>query len=145
MTKSVNKLEHNAAALKRWRSRLSRAIRMVEKLEKQRKRLEAAAIAPPRPRAHALISDPATLLPAIQEAIEDHGLSQKPKPADDLAIPAFLQRKKLDPVAAEIKAEQEATKRAKARGRIDKMKAKQRGDLKKMPLTGKAALAAINS
>jgi hypothetical protein len=63
----------------------------------------------------------------------------------DTGIPAFLQRKKLDPVAEQIKADQEATKKAKARGRIDRMKAKQRGDLKKMPLTGKAALAAIRA
>jgi hypothetical protein len=83
-----------------------------------------------------------TLGPAIREAAEDQGLIQKA--ADDLAIPSFLQRKKLDPVAAEIKAEQEATKKAKAKGRIEKMKAKQRGDLKKMPLSGKAALAAIH-
>lgn len=145
-------LEHNAAALKRWRSRLSRAIRMVEKLERQRKRLEmkprtlsqaeivqAIIAKPTRPRAHADIGNPSTLLPAIQEAIAD----QLPK--DDLAIPAFLQRKKLDPEAEQVKAEQDATKKAKARGRIEKMKAKQRGDLKKMPLSGKAALAAIRA
>jgi hypothetical protein len=163
MKKSIDKLEHNAAALKRWRSRLSRAIRMVDKLEKQRKRLEVAAANPPkpipasalvaavktvvRPRGHFVLTDPSTFGPAIQEAMQDQGVGQitapKPKPADDLAIPAFLQRKKLDPAAAEIKAEQDATKKLKAKGRIEKMKAKQRGDLKRMPLSGKAALAAI--
>ena len=50
-----------------------------------------------------------------------------------------------DPVAEQIKAEQEATKKQKARGRIEKMKAKQRGDLKKMPLSGKAALEHIRN
>jgi hypothetical protein len=45
--------------------------------------------------------------------------------------------------AAEIKAEQEARKRAKAAGRIAKLKAKKNGDTQKMPLEGKAALAAI--
>jgi hypothetical protein len=68
----------------------------------------------------------------------------EPPPEIDTGIPTFLQRKKLDPVAEQIKAEQEETKRAKARGRVEKMKAKQRGDLKKMPLSGKAALAAID-
>jgi hypothetical protein len=92
-----------------------------------------------RPRGHALISDLTTLMPAIQEALVD---SKKAEP--DLGIPDFLNRK-LDPVAAQIKSEQEETKRAKARGRIEKMKAKQRGDLKKMPLTGKAALDAIRN
>ena len=69
----------------------------------------------------------------------------KPAPPDDLSIPTFLQRKKLDPVAAAIKLEQEEQKLAKSRGRIEKMKAKQRGDLSKMPLTGKAALDAIRN
>jgi hypothetical protein len=39
----------------------------------------------------------------------------------------------------------EAKRRAKARARIAKLLAKQRGDLTKMPLSGKAALAAIKS
>jgi hypothetical protein len=65
------------------------------------------------------------------------------KPTDDLAIPTFLKREPLDPVAAEIKAEQEETKRRKARGRIEKMKAKKSGATTAMPLTGKAALDAI--
>ena len=40
-------------------------------------------------------------------------------------------------------AEIEDRRRAKARGRISKLLAKKRDDLRKMPLTGKAALAAI--
>lgn len=40
-------------------------------------------------------------------------------------------------------AEQREAKRNKARGRIEKMKAAQRGETKKMPLQGKEALAAI--
>jgi hypothetical protein len=39
----------------------------------------------------------------------------------------------------------EAKRLAKARARIAKLKAKQRGDLAKMPLSGRAALAAIRS
>ena len=130
---TINKLDHNAAAIKRWRSRLKRAMTMLDKLEKQRKRLEAKPkMVVPSPGAARLIPEK----PVSANRPAAH-------PADDIAIPAFLQRKKLDPVAEQIKTEQEATKKAKARGRIEKMKAKQRGDLKKMPLTGKAALAAI--
>jgi hypothetical protein len=71
-------------------------------------------------------------------------------PADD-DIPAFLRRgqaaqQAADTVIAEqIKAEQAATKKRKAAGRIATMKAKKAGDTRKMPLTGRAALAAIRS
>jgi len=110
-------------------------------LERQRKRLEAAAIKPPKPVTFAE--------PVMREIIEQPKAEapkvETPKPDDNLAIPTFLQRKKLDPVAAEIASQQEATKRVKARGRIDKMKAKRRGDLKRMPLSGKAALDAIRN
>jgi pyruvate/2-oxoglutarate dehydrogenase complex dihydrolipoamide acyltransferase (E2) component len=39
----------------------------------------------------------------------------------------------------------EARRLIKARARITTLKAKQRGDLRKMPLTGKAALKAIKA
>jgi hypothetical protein len=39
----------------------------------------------------------------------------------------------------------EDRRRAKSRARIAKLLAKKRGDLRKMPLSGKAALAAINA
>lgn len=45
--------------------------------------------------------------------------------------------------AAELRAEQAARKLAKSRGREATKRAKQRGELKRMPPTGKAALAAI--
>ena len=50
------------------------------------------------------------------------------------------------PLTAEAKALAdgvEAKRKAKSRARIAKLLAQQRGDLKKMPLSGKAALAAI--
>ena len=145
MKKKQMTLEQNEAAIKRWRSKLKRAMSMLDKLERQRKRLEAAAVRASIP-AHPTVDSEATLgaLPPKPEPLAVTIIKEMVAP-DDLAIPAFLQRKKLDPVAAEIAAEQEATKKAKARGRIEKMKAKQRGDLKKMPLTGKAALAAIRA
>jgi imidazoleglycerol phosphate dehydratase HisB len=135
--------------LTRGQSRLRRAVNMIDKLEKQLKRMEKAArvdlaIAPPtatRPRAHAAISDLAsTLGPAIQEAIADQKVTEI-----DTSIPAFLQRKKLDPAAQQIADEQADIKRRKAAGRIAKMKAKKSGELSKMPLTGKAALDAIRN
>jgi hypothetical protein len=46
---------------------------------------------------------------------------------------------------ASILAEQAEMKKKKAAARAGKMKAKKSGDLKKMPLEGKAALAVINS
>jgi len=79
------------------------------------------------------------------------------RPKDDgLAIPEFLKRgvaKEFDrlkeekaaeqAVADSIRAEQAERKKLKARGRIATMKAKQSGATKRMPLTGKAALAAL--
>src|SRR5262245_48232055 len=46
-------------------------------------------------------------------------------------------------VRAEIEREQAERKTAKARGRIAKMKAQRSGETRRMPLQGKAALAAI--
>lgn len=127
-------LNTNTMALKRWRSRLKRAMTMIDKLEKQRRRMEAR----PKPPTHDLGYDLAVTL----------GKRPAPKPFTsaeiDTGIPAFLQRK-LDPVAAEIKQEQEATKKKKAAGRIAKMKAKQSGETRRMPLTGRAALEAIRN
>lgn len=67
---------------------------------------------------------------------------------DGLDIPGFLARKregerKDREAAAAIRAEQAERKTLKSRGRIAKMKAVQNGDTKRMPLTGRAALAAI--
>ena len=68
--------------------------------------------------------------------------SLKAKEASDLAIPGFLQRTKPSKdaeVAAAIKQEQEDHKKAKARGRIAKLKAQKAGDTKRMPLSGREA------
>ena len=150
-------------ALARWKPRLKRAVNAIDKLEKKRRRLVAkatvsAALDPVleqlgaltiRPKTERVVVfegdpiDPVKIVddPAVKAAkasVEAALLDQSP----DLGIPSFLRRAP-DPVAEEIKAEQAATKKAKAAGRIAKMKAKKAGDLKKMPLTGKAALAAI--
>jgi hypothetical protein len=145
----MNKLEHNAAALKRWRTRLKRAITMIDKLEKQHNRLlkayykNAEVAQPVEHRAESpVLSVTPTLTPKPLV---------QPPPSDDLGIPEFLRRgaaaqEAADKVIADhIREEQAETKKQKARGRVEKMKAKQRGDLKKMPLTGRAALEAIRN
>lgn len=139
MKKEVNKLDHVTAAITRWQSRLRRAANMLAKLEKQRKRIEKAAANPPKPKPRA---------PSLAETVTRE-IAEPPKPAPvaeiDTSIPAFLQRKKPDPVAEQIAAEQKDLKRRKAQGRIATMKAKKSGETRKMPLTGKAALAAIRN
>jgi hypothetical protein len=143
---NLNKMEQNAAATKRWRTRLKRAMTMLDKLEKQRKRLERAvdlAIAPKgatKPQARPPKAP--SLAETIMRQIAEPQPAPSPAPPADLAIPSFLRREP-DPVAEQLKAEQAETKRLKARGRIATMKAKQSGETRKMPLTGKAALAAI--
>lgn len=130
-------LEQIDASLARWKTRLRRAMTAIDKLEKQRKRLVAkkpvalteniGSTTWPKPTTTVADIDPP---PPVKEI--------------DTSIPSFLRRTP-DPVAEQIKQEQAETKRKKAQGRIAKMKAKQAGDLKRMPLTGKAALAAIRS
>ena len=138
-------LEQNTAALKRWRTRLKRAMSMLEKLERQRKRLEAPRpLETPRPRGHALITDlKNTLGPAIHEAAVDAGVIKETKPAD-LDLPPFLDRSKIEPATAQLAQEIAATKKQTTKGRIEKMKAKKAGKLSAMPLTGKGALDFIN-
>jgi len=74
-----------------------------------------------------------------------------PPAGDSLDIPGFLARDpKADAAARDAKAREQIAadiaerKRAKSRGRVERMKAKKSGDAKRMPLTGKAALAAIH-
>jgi hypothetical protein len=143
---SKKTLEQVDAAIARWQSRLRRAVRAIEKLEAQKKRIARRlasvpdlAIAPPL----ATAVQPKPLPPVMGEI--------------DTSIPAFLQRqsgngleatrqRSIDADAAEqIKRDQAEAKQRKTRGRIERMKAKQRGDLKRMPLTGKAALEAIRN
>jgi hypothetical protein len=131
---TMSKLEQNAAATKRWRTRLKRAMTMLDKLEKQRRRLVAKAdlaIAPvgatkPKP----------SITEAYHQAIA--------APAEiDTAIPSFLQRGKPDAAGEAIAKEIADRAKAKTAGRIAKMKAKKSGETTRMPLTGRAALAAI--
>ena len=68
------------------------------------------------------------------------------KPDDPLDVrsqPWMTRGNADDKAAAEIKAAQQAKAKIKAKASGEKSRAKRRGELRKMPLTGKAALAAI--
>lgn len=143
MTKTLNQLDHNAAAIKRWRTRLKRAMTMLDKLERQRRRIEKATFRLAKEKGESYpIAMTLSRLPdvTVVEVVKDPPVAEI-----DTSIPAFLARKKLDPVAQQIEQEQQDTKRKKSAGRIAKMKAKQSGATRKMPLTGKAALEAIRN
>lgn len=114
-------------------------------LRKQLARLERTMAAPPKPApvpspapVEAAPSPPATVAMAP-------GIPQWDEP-----IPAFLDRRKqIEQRDAATLAEMEQTKaekkRRKSLGRIAKLKAKDAGELKKMPLTGRAALEKIRA
>jgi predicted nucleic acid-binding Zn-ribbon protein len=143
-------VEQIDASLKRWKTRAKRAATAIDKLEKQRKRLiKTGTLKPATPDVTDLFGMPVPLARPSEVAFYP---DVKRGALDDakLDIPEFLRRGAAaqsaadDAVVAEqIKAEQAETKRLKAQGRIAKMKAKKSGDMKRMPLTGKAALAHI--
>ena len=149
MAKKPKSIEHLDASIARWKTRLRRAVTMIDKLEKQRKRAAVRASPPAHPTVHSETTlgtvPPSRVITDMREITA----APKPEPVKaaeiDTEIPAFLKRAKLDPVAEQIKAEQAETKKKKAAGRIAKMKAKKSGETKKMPLTGKAALDAIRN
>lgn len=127
-------LESINAAMSRWQTRLRRAANMVAKLEGQRRRLEKAASKP-------------KATPAPKEPVKPPAPERTPLPAAtpvaiDTSIPEFLQRTP-DPGTGQLKAELADQKARKTAGRIAKMKAVKSGETKRMPLTGRAALAAI--
>jgi hypothetical protein len=138
-------LEQIEASLSRWKTRLRRAMTAIDKLEKQRKRLVRGVAVRASVPAHPTVDSETTLgtVPPPDLAIAPP-LAKAVAKEIDTSIPSFLRRSP-DPVAEAIKVEQAETKRLKAKGRIAKMKAKQSGETKRMPLSGKAALAAIRS
>jgi hypothetical protein len=156
MARKTQTIEQLDASIKRWKTRLRRAVNTLGTLEKKRNRLAAkatvsAAFDPVLEQLGALTIRPkAEAVPAstLVAAVKGH-VARRLDP--DLDIPEFLRRgqaaqKAVDQVIADgIREEQAATKKAKAQGRIAKMKAKKAGDLKKMPLSGKAALDAIRN
>jgi hypothetical protein len=79
--KHTVKLQTCEAALRRWHTRLTRATNMLQKLERQRRRL---------------ILQSAGASVTVQKAIEAHNDA---KPDAGLDIPPFLQRKPVDVAA----------------------------------------------
>ena len=144
-------------AIARWMTRLRRAIRMVDDLHQEKKRIIKAAALAPRP-----AMPPVTMLAVAKPQVETDHLPEPEfeklaKAGDnELEIPEWLRRagpigdktpaslKDLE-ARAQIEAEQANKRIAKSRARIEKMKAKKAGDLKKMPLSGKAALDHIRN
>jgi hypothetical protein len=160
MAKKSMTLEHIDYSISRWKTRLKRAMTAIDKLEKQKKRLVKASAKPARGSSDEMpvekpkpVSAPVPETPVARVERIDHDrdrgvVHRPPHPSEKQSfadeIPGFLRRQAApSPVAEAIREEQAETKRLKAQGRIAKMKAKQSGETRKMPLTGKAALAAI--
>jgi len=150
-------IEECDAAIKRWRTKFRIAVNRLDDLERIKKRLVArhakeaaearAAAAEQEAAQHvtmiAIAAPEPVTAPANPEPVT------APGGGDD--IPGFLRRgvaaqKAVDKVIADqIIADEAERKKTKAAGQAAKRKAKARGDLKKMPLTGKAALDAIRN
>lgn len=137
----TNSLVRTAAQRDACLANLVRYETRLKSLRRQSQRLERAMASPPKP---APRPEPTKVEPLPAVLVAEYKAT-----ADDLEVPGFLRRVKAAnnkdaEIAATIRQEQADKKQAKARGRIEKMKAKQRGDTKRMPLSGRDALAAIN-
>ena len=148
----AEKIEHNAAAIKRWERRATRAISTLARLTKQRSRLQRLAALP----AGRWLVEPAPALPAPspavdlpQAAIDAAVVAALPASvADDFDgkrdMPGFLRRSERDQAdIAAAKAERDDRGKRKRQGQEATRKARRSGATRAMPLTGKAALAAI--
>jgi hypothetical protein len=143
VTKQLAKVE---ADIVRWQRRVRRAVNAVTRLGKQKDRLlkRIATVVPvTAPRTEPVVTPaPKPPTPAVAPAAAAS--------ADRLDIPGFLQRTaegkaKDDAAAAQIKADQAETAKRRKAGQDTRRKATNRGETRKMPLTGKAALAAIRA
>lgn len=134
--------------LVRYEGRLTLARRKLDRIKRACIRaLEKDAAGRTEERPQWVIPEKPRPIEAKAPDVTDIPVSELPI-ADDLEIPPFLQRvaasKARDEQAgAEVKAAQAEKKKTKSQVRIETMKAKLNGDLKKMPLTGRAALEAI--
>jgi hypothetical protein len=141
MAKKKITVEQIDAHLARWQTKLKRAVNTLERLQRMRKRLMKKvpdlAVAPPG------ATRPKPKPPEPMAVTYMRSLVEQAAPPIDTSIPDFLKRD--DAVAEQLRAEQAETKKKKAQGRIAKMKAKQSGETRKMPLTGRAALDAIRN
>lgn len=153
---AMGKLQSIEAGLTRWHRRLTRAANAIKRLEAKRRRLLAASAKPkalPAPKAPLALSGPREPEPSPSPAVLPAPAAPAPKAlappakADDLEIPGFLRRSSLteaDMQAAQAVADEISERnKLKAKGQAAKRKARDSGETKKMPLSGKAALAAI--
>lgn len=139
----MNDYEKLCLKIKRWRTRAKRAATAIVKLERQKLRMDRKAAQAPKP-------TEASFAQMIMKAPPPEVLSELLRPTDcaDLAIPDFLDRTaaaQRDKEAATVLRQEIAEKqRARAVARISRMKAKQSGATKQMPLQGRDALRAID-
>ncbi len=129
---TTTEIEKINGSIERWQRRLNRAVGAIKRLDAKRKRLVRKRLTVTVP----------TASPAAAPV--------EAKPAVDTDLPAFLDRRSsksaADQAAADqILAERAEHKRQKALGRKARQKAERAGATKRMPLEGKAALAAIRS
>jgi hypothetical protein len=146
MAKKKRDLDHVERLIAKNKTKLKLTMTNLAKLEKEAKRLARAkmivALAAMKPDT----TGPVIVQQPPEPKVVAHHSITPPVRDVDLDIPTFLRRSAKDAaVADEIKAEQASVKKAKAAGRIAKMKAKKSGETRKMPLTGKAALDLINN
>src|SRR3974390_2879151 len=140
------------ASLKRWRSRMVRAANVVNKLELALRRIEKREAEEPKPKAlPPPIKETAALLPPSPSPVaEIPPQPHRPPPISEatkkewqalnsaMRAAFFGGKTKDDQAANELRNQIVERKKAKARGRVAKLKAKQAGELKRMPLSGKA-------
>jgi|SRR5215472_3504206 len=144
-------LEHINQRIARQHSRLFRVANVLDKLVKAARRVEKAIDAELQEKADeaARAVKRLKVAQAAPPASEPVTAPVARLPVDDpldIRNQQWATRGDADKKAeAEILAEQAAGKKKKTMARIDKLKADKAGDRKKMPLTGKAALAAIRS
>ena len=159
----AEKIEHNADAIRRWEGKVKRAINALARLTRERTRLQRlAAQQPATPPAKPGMLDQlvaaATALPATAPPtpVETPAPASAWKPGEleaavavalgdhPLDPPAFLRRSQKDQAAIEAaKAERVERGKRKRQGQEATRKARRAGETRRMPLTGKAALAAI--
>jgi hypothetical protein len=123
-------LEQIERSLEKLRSRLYRTVNKIHMLEKAERRIRRRMELEATPKSEPVVTPPATLDIKEQPWIKSASRGNLTE-ADKAAI-------------AGIEAAQAERKAAKTTARIAKLKASKAGDTKRMPLTGKAALAAIN-
>jgi hypothetical protein len=122
-TDTTAKLTKVEASMRRWHTRLTRASNMLQKLERQRRRLQA----PPRTMAQRTAEQKADdFVPGQGVTIDVDEVRRQLDAAIATDIPPFLKRDAADATALTAQ-----------------RKSKEVDDRKKMPLTGRAALEAI--